>query len=268
MGKARSIRRDADRIREILAEIQGRQDPRWHRDDYRAMEQLLAAALGAEALGGGHAGDMVLTGVVELPKVGAVRYIIDAKMDTTGRGRAETDSSGVRHKLAELVSATERVIHATLWVNANGRVKAAGLFRFYEGFRTVRWRRMESLTEVTDMNELARAEKLRPFREEVLARLRQTNLKTYREHVAEVARRFTAAGVADAVLGCKAVEIWESEEGAEQLRQEAAARVLGAKNPREGATRILGAKDPQEAAAQLLGISVEELRQRLKEKPQ
>jgi hypothetical protein len=191
------------------------------------MELLLARAVGAQALGMGAPGDMVLTGMVGLPQGGEVRYIIDSKMDTTGRGRAETKSPGVRSKIYDLVEEGERVIHATLWANANGRVKGAGLFRFFEGFRSVGWRKMEPLTEVSDMNDLARPAKLAAFREAVLARLRKTDVKSYNAHVSEVARLFVATGVDDGLLGCLLIEKKQSKQEAEQLREEVAAKFLG-----------------------------------------
>ncbi len=191
------------------------------------MELLLARALGAQPLAEGQSGDMVLAGTVELPDVGPVRYIIDAKLDTTGKGQAETKHSGIKSKLRDLVGEGEPVIHATLWVNANGRVRKAGLFRFFEGFGNVRWRAMESLTEVSDMNDLASPTKLMAFRAEVLARLRRTDLKTYEDHIVEVGERFAAGGIDDAILGFQVVEKRGSKERADRERQEAAARLLG-----------------------------------------
>jgi hypothetical protein len=170
---------------------------------------------------------MTLTGVVDLPQSGQVQYIIDSKMDTSGRGQAETKSPGMRNKLRDLIAEGEQVIHATLRVNANGRVKGAGLFRFYEGFRTIRWRAMEPLTEMSDMNDLAKPAKLAAFREAVLARLRQTNLKSYNAHVAEVAELFIATGVDDVLLACEVIEKKGSKQQAEQPRKEAAAALLG-----------------------------------------
>jgi hypothetical protein len=126
----RAVREDAKFIRETLQVIRDRDPPRWVKEDSRLMELLLARAVGAQALGMGAPGDMVLTGMIDLPEGGAVRYIIDSKMDTSGRGRAETRSSGVRSEIHDLVEEGAQVIHATLWVNANGRVKGAGLFRF------------------------------------------------------------------------------------------------------------------------------------------
>jgi hypothetical protein len=152
--------------------------------------------------------------------------------------------------LRDLIGEGEPVIHAALWVNVNGRVAQAGLFRFFEGLGTVSWRAMEPLTEVSDMNDLARPGKLAVFRAEVLARLRRTDLKSYDEHIAEVAQRFAERGVSNVILGYKVVEKRVSEERAQRNRQWAA-------------TEILGAEDPEEAAAKLLGLSVQELRRRL-----
>jgi hypothetical protein len=244
---SKPIREDAKFIRDVPQTIRDRDPPRWVKDDSRLMEQLLARALDAQGLGGRKSGDMVLTGVVDLPQGEEVRYIIDTKMDTSGRGQAETKSPGMRSKIRNLVEEGEQVIHATLWVNANGRVKGAGLFRFYEGFRTVRWRAMEPLTEVSDMNDLAKPAKLAAFREAVLARLRQTDLKSYNDHVAEVAERFAEVGVADARLGYK---LLEQRKGPEQANRE---RV-------RAAVELLESRDPEEAAAKLLGMSVAKLR--------
>jgi hypothetical protein len=287
---SKAIRKDAQYIRGILQTIRNRDNPRWMQGDARTMELLLARAIGARPLAGGASGDMVLLGTVKLPDAGPVRYIIDAKLDPSGKGQSETKHSGLRSKLTDLIGVKERVIHATLWVNANGQVEKAGLFRFYEGFRTVSWRAMEPLTEVSDMNDLAKPATLAVFREEVLARLRRTDLKSYSQHVVEVARRFAEVAVADVVLGYKAVaketgaegaegdrrwaaneilEAEDSEEGATKLLgakapEEAATKLLRATDAEEAATKLLGATNPEEAAAKLLGLSVEELRQRLR----
>jgi hypothetical protein len=149
-----------------------------------------------------------------------------------------------------LIEEGEQVIHATLWVNANGKVAGAGLFRFYEGFEHKRWKKMEPLTEVSDMNDLAKPEKLLAFRKQVLARLRKTDPKSYAAHGAEAAARFADAAIEDVVLGCKAIEILRGEQAAEKKRL-------------HGVAQLLGTSDPEGQAATLLGISVEELRRRL-----
>lgn len=227
MRVPKSIRQDAERIGEILRTISEREPALWHKDDFATMELLLACALGAKRLGGGRAGDMVLTATIDLPGVGPVRYIIDGKMGSSGRGRADTQPSGVRGKLRELIAEGEQVIHATLWVNANGKVTGAGLFRFYEGFENTRWKRMEPLTEVSDMNDLAKPAKLLAFRKQVLDRLRRTDPKSYADHVAEAGIRFADAALEDVVLGYKAVEVKKSKEAADRKRLEAAAYLLG-----------------------------------------
>lgn len=223
----KSIREDAERIGEILRTISAREPALWRPEDSPTMELLLACALGAERLGSGCPGDIVLTSTIGLPGAGAVRYIIDGKLGSSGRGRADTQSSGIRGKLRELIAEGEQVIHATLWVNANDKVAGAGLFRFYEGFENTRWRRMEPLTEVSDMNDLDKPAKLLAFRKQVLDRLRRTDPKSYADHVAEAALRFADAALEDVVLGCQAIEVKKSKEAADWKRLEAAAYLLG-----------------------------------------
>jgi hypothetical protein len=86
---------------------------------------------------------------------------------------------------------------------------------------------MEPLTEVSDMNDLARPAKLAAFREAVLARLRKTDVKSYNDHVAELARLFIATGADDVLLGCLLIEKKQSKQEAEQLREQLAAKLLG-----------------------------------------
>src|SRR5207244_92324 len=105
-------------------------------------------------------------------------------------------------------------------------------------------------TGISDMNDLARPAKLAAFREEVLARLRQTDLKSYKEHVGAVARRFMDGGSNDIVLGRAVLANWEGEEPAKQKFREV---LVG----------MVKEEDREETAADLLGIDLAELRRLL-----